>query len=125
MRVAFAIACIFVSGPFFRYVASNYFLSTLMAMPVLLYLVWTTVQERADRMLDASLAVRFGAVLRPAAVHLSRFCSSRAIGLQVAAICLRLLAELQRRASKPAAAASLVSASRTLLTAASRVGRAR
>ena len=32
---AITIACILVSGPFFRYVAGDYFLSTLMSLPVL------------------------------------------------------------------------------------------
>jgi hypothetical protein len=56
---ALAIACILVSGPFFRYVAASYFLSTLMATPVLLYLLWTTVTYRPQRLLDAGLAIRF------------------------------------------------------------------
>ena len=59
---AIMIACILVSGPFFRYVAGNYFLSTLMSLPVLLHLLWTTAGERSGRrLLDFSLALRFGA----------------------------------------------------------------
>lgn len=57
---AFAIACVFVSGPVFRYVAGAYFLSTLMSLPVVLYLVWTTVCARPTRIADGALALRFG-----------------------------------------------------------------
>ena len=48
-RGAAAIAAILVSGSFFRYVAGNYFLSTFFAIPVLLYLAWTTVTGAPDR----------------------------------------------------------------------------
>ena len=84
-RAAFAVACIFVTGAFFRYVAANYFLSTLMAMPLLLYLLWTTVAERADRMVDASLAVRFGAVY-VLLLFIYPFLLFAGIGLQTAAL---------------------------------------
>jgi hypothetical protein len=61
-RWAVAIACILVSGPFFRYVAGNYFLSTLMSLPVLLHLLWTTVAGSSGRgLLDPWLALRFWA----------------------------------------------------------------
>jgi hypothetical protein len=43
---AVCIAGIVVSGPFFRYLAGKYFLSTMMSAPVLLHLLWTTVAER-------------------------------------------------------------------------------
>ena len=42
-------------------VAGAYFLSTLMAMPVLLYLLWTTLACRAERRVDPAIAVRFAA----------------------------------------------------------------
>ena len=42
------IACVVVSGPFFRYLSTNYFLSTLMAAPVLLHLLWTTCAAEND-----------------------------------------------------------------------------
>jgi len=57
---ALGIAGILISGPFYRYVAGAYFLSTLMATPILLYLLWTTVACRSQRLLDAGLAIRFG-----------------------------------------------------------------
>jgi hypothetical protein len=46
---AAAVAAIFVSGSFFRYVAGNYFLSTFFAIPVVLYLVWTTATCPSER----------------------------------------------------------------------------
>jgi hypothetical protein len=59
---AVAIGCVLVSGPFFRYVEGNYFLSTLMSLPVLLHLLWSTASGRPGRrLLDLSLVVRFGA----------------------------------------------------------------
>ena len=59
---AITIACILVSGPFFRYIAGSYYLSTLLSLPVLLHLLWTTAGERSGRrLLDFSLALRFGA----------------------------------------------------------------
>lgn len=56
---ALAIGAVAVSAPFFRYVAGAYFLSTLMATPVLLYLLWTTLEHRATRGFDVTLAIRF------------------------------------------------------------------
>lgn len=35
-----------ISTPFFRYIAGAYYLSTLMSLPVFLYLLWTTVSLR-------------------------------------------------------------------------------
>lgn len=57
---AIAIGGILISGPFIRYVAGAYFLSTLMSIPILLYLLWTTVAFRPQRWLDGPVAVRFG-----------------------------------------------------------------
>lgn len=56
---AAAIGAILLSGPFFRYVMGNYFLSTLMSAPVLLYVVSLTIVHRPTRLLEPSLAVRF------------------------------------------------------------------
>ena len=59
---AVAIGCVLVSGPFFRYVEGNFFLSTLMSLPVLLHLLWLTASGRPGRrLLDLSLVIRFGA----------------------------------------------------------------
>jgi hypothetical protein len=59
---ATAIAAALISGPFFRYVAGNYFLSTLMSVPVLLHLIWMTVGcGTSHRWLDVRLLARFGA----------------------------------------------------------------
>ena len=50
---------ILVSGPFFRYVAGSYFISTMMAVPVLMHLVWVTVSDRSDRRIfDPRLSLR-------------------------------------------------------------------
>ena len=57
---ALAIGCALVCGPFFRYIAGAYFLSTLMATPVVLYLLWTTVSYRPSRFVDAGAILRFG-----------------------------------------------------------------
>jgi hypothetical protein len=59
---AVIVGAILISGPFFRYVVGNSFVSTIVAMPVLLYLVGTSVQVREGRdWLDAPLAFRYGA----------------------------------------------------------------
>jgi hypothetical protein len=61
-RAALAVAAVVLSGPFFRYVAGNYYLSTMLATPVLMHLLWTTVSERAERHVpDPGLVTRFGA----------------------------------------------------------------
>jgi hypothetical protein len=46
---AVALAALLVCGPFFRYVSGQYFLSTFMALPVLLFLVWKGVTWQAER----------------------------------------------------------------------------
>jgi hypothetical protein len=89
-----AIACILVSGPFFRYVVGAYFLSTLMATPILLYLLWTTVEYRAQRVLDAGLAIRFGSAY-VLLLLMYPFLLFAAVAAQVAAIALTLVAEFQ------------------------------
>lgn len=56
---AVATSCVLVSGPFFRYVEGNFFLSTLMSLPVLLHLLWLTVAMRPGRrLLDLQLVMR-------------------------------------------------------------------
>src|SRR5262249_26624228 len=40
---ALAIGALFISGPFYRFIVAEYFLSSLMALPILLFLVWKTV----------------------------------------------------------------------------------
>jgi hypothetical protein len=59
---ALAFGATAISGPFFRYVAGNYFLSTLITVPVLLNLLWTTVvRNRGGPRFNVPLAVEFGA----------------------------------------------------------------
>ncbi len=43
-----AIGATLISGPFFRYVAGNYFLSTLIALPIVVHLLWTTTESPAQ-----------------------------------------------------------------------------
>jgi hypothetical protein len=57
---AVTIGAILVTGPFFRYVLGSYYLSTMMALPVFLHLVWLTASDRSDRrLLDPRLWLRF------------------------------------------------------------------
>jgi hypothetical protein len=59
---AVAIGCLLVSGPFFRYIEGNFFLSTLMSLPVLLHLLWIAAAARPGRrLLEPSAVVRLGA----------------------------------------------------------------
>ena len=116
-RASVVIGCIFVIGPFFRYVAAGYSLSTLMAMPVLLWLLWITVEERTGRTVDAALARQFSAayvllLLINPFLFVAGFC------LQMVAILLRLLAELQARDTMPLARVGLARATRTFVTGA-------
>jgi hypothetical protein len=58
---AAALAAMLVSGPFFRYITGSSFLSTLMSLPILLHLIWTTVALRAGLLTrGVPMAVRFG-----------------------------------------------------------------
>ena len=91
---AMALGGILISGPFFRYVAGAYFLSTLMSIPVLLYLLWTTVAHRPQRWLDASLAVRFGSAY-VLLLFIYPFLFFVGLGVQVGAVALRFAADLQ------------------------------
>jgi hypothetical protein len=111
-----AIACVFISGSFFRYVAANYFLSTLMATPVLLYLLWTTVEVRASRLFDPVLGIQFAAAY-VLLLFIYPFLLFAGIGLQAGAIVLMLVAELQRPGASRPSAAAFITAGRTLLTA--------
>jgi hypothetical protein len=57
-----AIGATLISGPFFRYVAGNYFLSTLIALPIVVHLIWTTTEPPVrGRDGVVSLALRYGA----------------------------------------------------------------
>jgi hypothetical protein len=91
---ALAIACIVVSGPFFRYVVGSYFLSTLMSTPILLYLLWTTVTCRSRGFLDAGLAIRFGSAY-VLLLFMYPFLLFAGVAAQSAAIVLTLIAEFQ------------------------------
>src|SRR5580765_5179855 len=97
---ALAIACVVVCGPFFRYIVGAYYLSTLMSMPILLYLVWMTVADGVQGsrgflgFLDVGLAVRFaGAYIL--LLFLYPFLLLAALAAQAAAIGLRFVADLQ------------------------------
>ena len=56
---AVTIGAILLSGPFFRYIFGQYFLSTLMSTPVTLFLVWTTVSHRPSKLCDVAAAIRY------------------------------------------------------------------
>ena len=101
-RAAFGIAGIFVTGVFFRYLAAEYFLSTLMAMPVMLSVLALTVQawsSRTERALFVALAACYALLLM-----IYPFLMFATIGLQAAAVGAMLLAGLQRREGDKAAA---------------------
>ena len=91
---ALVIGGIFISGPFFRYVASAYFLSTLMSMPILLYLLWTTVAYRPQRWLDVPVAIRFGSAY-VLLLFIYPFLFFVALAAQTGAVALRFGADLQ------------------------------
>lgn len=91
---AVAIGAVLISGPFFRYVAGAYFLSTLMATPALLYLLWVTVEHRPRRFLDAALAVRFAAAY-VLLLLIYPFLLFAGVAAQVAAIALAAIADVQ------------------------------
>jgi hypothetical protein len=114
-RAALAVAGIFISGPFFRYIFANYFLSTLMAMPILLFLVWRTVEMRPKRALEPSLVIQFGSAY-VLLFFIYPFLLFAAIGLQVAAIGLMLIAGLQLREQRPDAPQAVLAAGRMLAT---------
>ena len=106
---ALAIACIVVGGPFFRYIVGAYYLSTLMSMPILLYLVWMTISNGSQGsqgshgsgasrkflgFLDVGLAVRFaGAYIL--LLFLYPFLLLAALAAQAAVIGLRFVADFQ------------------------------
>ena len=91
---AMVVGGIFISGPFFRYMATAYFLSTLMSLPILLYLLWTTVVFRPQRWLDAPLAVRFGSAY-VLLLFIYPFLFFVALAAQMAAVALTFGADLQ------------------------------
>jgi hypothetical protein len=43
---ALAIGATLISGPFFRYIAGNYFLSSLIALPIFVHLLWVTIASK-------------------------------------------------------------------------------
>ena len=57
---AFAIAAIIVTSPSVGSVAGAYVLAPFASVPVLLYLLWMTLQADSDRAFDAPLTVAFG-----------------------------------------------------------------
>ncbi len=91
---ALAIGGIVISGPFLRYLAGAYFLSTLMSIPILLYLMWMTVAYRPQRWLDAALAVRFGSAY-VLLLFIYPFLFFVGLAIQLGAVSLRFAADLQ------------------------------
>ena len=58
---AIAIGATLISGPFFRYIAGNYFLSTLISLPVVIHLIWQTTSLRVGSIGVMALAGRCAA----------------------------------------------------------------
>ncbi len=94
---ATAVGAVLISGPFFRYIFGQYFLSTLMSMPIVLLLVWTTAVRRPSRPFDAALALPYAAAY-VLLLFLYPLLLGVGIAAQVAAIALLYLAERQRGA---------------------------
>ena len=94
--LALLIGCVVVSGPFFRYVAGAYFLSTLMSMPILLYLLWKTVSCRSQRLVDAGAVIQFGSAY-VLLLFIYPLLLLAALAAQTGAIVLMLVAEMQSR----------------------------
>jgi hypothetical protein len=55
---AVAIGVWFVSGPFFRYVAGNYFFPMLVSLPIVVHLVWLTTRQASEEA-DGIMAFAF------------------------------------------------------------------
>jgi hypothetical protein len=90
---AFAVGAILVSGSFFRYLAAAYFISTFMALPVLLFLVWSTVSCASRRLLDVGLWLRFGTAY-VLLLLIYPYLLVVGVGTQLAAIALTFVADL-------------------------------
>jgi hypothetical protein len=57
---ALALGAAVISGPFFRYIAGHYFLSTLLTVPILLNLLWITIKSvEGRRRVDVPLGLCF------------------------------------------------------------------
>ena len=91
---AVAIACIFVSGPFFRYVTGAYFLSTMMSMPVLLFLLFKTAAYHSSRLLDNRAVLQFGSAY-VLLLFMYPFLLFVGVAAQVALVVLTFFAESQ------------------------------
>jgi hypothetical protein len=89
---AWTVGAVLIAGPFFRYLRGEYFLSTLMSLPVAISLVCATVATAPARRFDAPLAVRCAAAyvlllfLYPLLFYVS-------VAVQAGAIVLMLIAE--------------------------------
>jgi hypothetical protein len=109
---ALAIAAVLISGPFFRYIAGEYFLSTLMSAPVAVYLVWVTVEQRSKRLVDPDAIVVFGSAY-VLLMFLYPVMLAVALAAQAGALVLMRLAEWSAP-GKPAEPAGARAASRDL-----------
>jgi hypothetical protein len=111
---AMAIGAILISGPFFRYIAGNYFLSTLMSMPVVLFLLWTAVSYRPSKLVDAGLIARLCcAYLLLLLIY--PFLLVVGLGMQAAATVLVALSEPQFAGDGRPAASPWAEAARRIL----------
>jgi hypothetical protein len=96
---ALAIGAVLISGPFFRYFAGNYFLSTMMSMPAALFLLWTSVSYRPAKLLDIGLIVRLCCAYLPL-LMIYPFLLAVGLAMQAAAVVLVALSEMQSRGSE-------------------------
>lgn len=122
LAAATTIGAVLLSGPFFRYIFGQYFLSTLMSTPVFLFLVWTTAVRRPSRTVDAALALPFlGAYVL--LLLLYPLLLGVGVAAQAAVVVLLYLAERQRGAvGQSAAAHAARSAAQRLATIVASLG---
>ncbi|HKY22551.1 MAG TPA: hypothetical protein VJM31_15165 [Vicinamibacterales bacterium] len=58
-RTSMAVACVTLTSPFFRWIASGYALSTLLMVTVLLYLAWLVSRVAISRVMDGPIVAAF------------------------------------------------------------------
>jgi hypothetical protein len=112
---ACAIGAVLLAGPFSRYIFGNYFLSTLMSVPVVLYLGWRSLEVRPTRVVDAAAAPALAAAW-VLLLFLYPLLLGVGLAVQAAVVGLLLVADAQDAAGSATWRASLVLASRRLMT---------
>jgi hypothetical protein len=59
---AVVVSAVLLASPFFRYIAAEFYLSTLMSLPLVVYAVWQTATASTSRWFDTGAMVRNAAV---------------------------------------------------------------